>query len=843
MFLGGPLMSVAFANEGQTALEVGPGSAAAATTAPPIVFDGYVLDPRGEPAEGALVVSSAGGKAVVDAAGFYSLETRVPRDADRVQLTAVARGNEPLSASTSVEPFRSSGRVSVGTLVLSQGVNCRPRWLPTFGGAPGMDRPINALAVFDDGDGLALYAAGDFEQAGGLPVNMIAKWDGSNWSRLGGGLSGGNVNALAAHDDGGGEALYAAGTFTSADGTAVNRIARWDGSNWSAVGSGLDSTVFALAVYNDGGGEELYAGGSFLNAGGGPANRLAKWDGAGWSALGSGADAPVNALIVHDDGGGSALYAGGNFSDAGGTAASHIAKWDGASWSALGSGLDDRAYSLGVYDDGGGAALYVGGDFVNAGGVAASHIAKWDGTNWSALGAGISNRVQSMAVYDGGGGAELYVGGIFTMADGAPANKIARWNGASWSPVGSGLDNSGPSALLTFDPGGGTVLFAAGNSTVAGGAVARRIASWDGTNWSALGHGLFDDVEALIAFDDGSGDALYAAGDFVTAGGVAVNRIAEWDGTNWSALGGGLEFGRVRALAVFDDGLGDALYAAGSFTHAGGAGVGRIAKWDGSAWSGLGSGIDSESVYALQVYDDGGGDALYVGGSFSNAGGVAASRIARWDGSNWSALGTGMAGGDVLALAVYDDGGGAALYAGGSFTDAGGAAAARMAEWNGVSWSPLGTGVNDTVQALTLFDLGGGTRLYAAGRFTTAGGVNARRIARWNGSTWQSLNNNSGPGFTARALAVYDDGGGDALYIAGDFTSAGGNAANRLVKWDGTNWTALGRGTNASVHALAVYGDSLYAGGLFWTVYDSGDSFLGRWKCVPPSSRAEEPNQ
>ena len=49
---------------------------------------------------------------------------------------------------------------------------------------------------------------------------------------------------------------------------------------------------------------------------------------------------------------------------------------------------------------------------------------------------------------------------------------------------------------------------------------------------------------------------------------------------------------------------------------------------------------------------------VYVGGQFTTAGGVAASRIARWDGSSWSALGTGMDNQAVYALAVDSDGGG-----------------------------------------------------------------------------------------------------------------------------------------------------------------------------------------
>src|SRR5262245_50517305 len=102
-------------------------------------------------------------------------------------------------------------------------------------------------------------------------------------------------------------------------------------------------------------------------------------------------------------------------------------------------------------------------------------------------------------------------------------------------------------------------------------------------------------------------------------------------------------------------------------------------------------------VLCQAVFDDGSGPALYIGGEFTSAGGVPAAGIARWDGASWSVVGTGVSGTvlagtpvGVLALAVYDDGGGADLYAGGHFANAGGVAVSNIARWNGTSWSALG---------------------------------------------------------------------------------------------------------------------------------------------------------
>jgi hypothetical protein len=139
-------------------------------------------------------------------------------------------------------------------------------------------------------------------------------------------------------------------------------------------------------------------------------------------------------------------------------------------------------------------------------------------------------------------------------------------------------------------------------------------------------------------------------------------------------------------------------------------------------------------VLALTVYDDGGGPALYAGGHFTTAGGVAASHIARWDGSSWAALGSGM-NDSVHALTVYDDGGGPALYAGGYFTTAGGVAASHMARWDGSSWSPLGSGMNDSVAALTVHDDGGGPALYAGGYFSSCLDSADSYLAKWGCDT------------------------------------------------------------------------------------------------------------
>ena len=106
----------------------------------------------------------------------------------------------------------------------------------------------------------------------------------------------------------------------------------------------------------------------------------------------------------------------------------------------------------------------------------------------------------------------------------------------------------------------------------------------------------------------------------------------------------------------------------------------------------------------------------------------------------------------------------------------------------------------------------------AGGSFTDAGGnPNADWVARWNGISWQPLG--TGLNGSVRALAVAPN--GDVL-AGGLFTNAGSNpAADRVARWDGTAWQALGTGLNNDVLALALAPNGrLVAGGVFTAVGD-----------------------
>jgi len=355
---------------------------------------------------------------------------------------------------------------------------------------------------------------------------------------------------------------------------------------------------------------------------------------------------------------------------------------------------------------------------------------------------GIGGLVTEFALFDSGSGAgaQLYAAGQFGIAGGGGASNIARWNGAAWSAVGGGLINNWVSDLVAHDG----KLYAGGYFDSAAGAPgSAKVAFWDGTQWTGLNAQLeafSDSVWALESFDDdGRGADLYVGGNYFDIGGQGLDFIARWDGKAFSSIGGTIAGAGIPLivldLEIFDPGDGPRLIAGGRFATIGGVAASHIGAWNGSTWSSLGSGITGTQVITMEVFDDGSGPALFVGGTFTAAGGVPATRIAKWDGSTWSALGDGLSG-TVQGMAAYDDGSGEALYVVGNFTASGAMPLNHIARWDGRGWSAVGAGLNDNGFAAIRFDDGGGSggeSLFVGGAFVQAGGAAANGVAEYVG--------------------------------------------------------------------------------------------------------------
>lgn len=691
---------------------------------------------------------------------------------------------------------------------------------------------VSTLAVI----GTDVYVAGAFTAVSSgaqnaIAADHIAKWDtlGNMWAPLGSAVQNGvnnPVNALAVV---GGD-LFAGGGFTAVSSAtqaaiSANNIARWNpaGGAWSALGSaaqnGTNGNVNAFAVI----GADLFVGGAFGTVSSGPQNAIfassvVRWDTTAdvWFPLGSagqnGAGGTVNALAVR----GTDLYAGGFFTTVSsgaqsGISANSAARWDTAAgvWSPLGSatqnGANGTVYAIAVS----GADVYVGGVFTavsssSQSAVAVSRLAKWDTAAgaWSLLGSalqnGTNNRVNALAVSAG----NLHVGGSFSAAAGTYGTS----GFAKWSTGGS---------------------------------------VWTAAVPATPGDGIVGTVNAVLD----AGAVVYVGGSFSFAGSVPANNLAYWNKASrtWSALGSATQNGTngsVNALAM----IGADLFVGGAFTTASSGtqsaiSTSRVAKWDmiGSTWSPLGSAAQNGTggtVNALAVI----GTGLFVGGNFntvnsSTQSAISAKSIARWDAgaSIWTPLGSATQNGvfgQVKALAAD----GADLYAGGDFASAKSSTQANIqangvARWSttGNTWSTLGNGADGTVNAIAV----SGAKVFVGGVFfsvsdTPGPPISVKEIAQWNTTTntWSRLGSAAQNGVSHDVFCIFAN--GTDIYVGGQFGSVSSSAQNaisarQIAKWDSTAdvWSALGsatqNGANSAVLAIAVSGDTVYAGGTFAT--------------------------
>lgn len=713
-------------------------------------------------------------------------------------------------------------------------------WITTPGyHAPFRGSALDALAIYTPpGATVArVVVGGNLTMYQGTDLNHIAQWNGSSWLPMGSGMDS-NVYDLVVWNSPTGQVLVAGGLFRHAGGLQVNRLAAWNGSAWSAIGGGVVDSIGggwirAVTVWDpDGSGSQppnLVVAGSFSRAGTVEAQNIARWDGTTWRPFGIGLNSWVNALTVWDpDGSGPAfphLIAAGLFDTANNTIVNGIARWDGAGWRRLGDGLDTddhgfRAYpeALTTWDPDGigpqSARLVVVGDFSSASGVEAHGIASWNGTTWQGFGTHEWADFSAVSTWDPDGigptPTRLIVSGRNFDANGVELPTPAMWNGTTFDPLGTFAFTRWAYKFATWDPDGAgsqpirlvmSGLIWENLPTGAGLGVMQLV----GNEWTNFG--TSPQVFAAAAYSNrvvvGGVFEMLAADPNNANGTIDAWNLAAWDGAEVRSLGS--ISGTVRALKSYSTGSGvlraDNLTVAGTFGGAGGIMVNNIANYyerpqviNGSGWNAMGQGFNC-SVHALERFNS----ATYAGGCFTMSGTTSVNRVARFDGTNWQPLGTGITNGTVRALCSYNG----SLYAGGDFTVAGGITTGGLARWNGSAWSAVGGTFSGTVLALTVYN----NQLIIGGQF----GTSIPNIVLYNGTSFSGLGAGGANG-AVRALTVGSDG---LLYVGGDFTSVLGVAADRIARWNGSSWSAVRGGLNAPVHALATYRNEIHAGGTF----------------------------
>ena len=573
------------------------------------------------------------------------------------------------------------------------------RWFNVGTGSAAGSAPLNQLVYALESGSDGLYVGGSFTTASnGSPSNYIARWNGQQWSSLG---STSSLNSLVYSIKSGSDGLYAGGAFTNVNGTAsADYIAKWDGINWSSISGSLNGIVYTIISNSSG----LTIGGAFTNVNGtASADYIAKWNGVDWSAVPelqvnntvrtiiSGTSnfyiggqftaittsynksaniinytSSVQGNIYKDDLIKQKYFISSLLEYPLGSIAVYDIEQENIyniskNFNNTNNNLNNYIYSLFSGSDG----VYIGGNFVSASNnTATSHIAKWNGSSLSNLGTG-SVAGSTPIGYDNYGNSLIktilsssegvYAGGKFENAGGSSsADYIARWNGDRWFNVGTGtfgpsIDTSawGSSTIVNSITSGSDGLYIGGQFYMyaANGNGTTSLAKWDGRNWSRITVSAFSNILNVILSGT---DGLYAGGTFSSAGGLtAASYIAKWNGTSWTNLGSG-SFGQSPLQGQINSTYGvvpysflsnsNGLYVGGGFTKvANNTGSSGIALWNGSSWSNLGPGLNGP-VFSIVSNSSG----LYAGGKFSYTanGTTNLNNIAKWDGTEWTHLGS-----------------------------------------------------------------------------------------------------------------------------------------------------------------------------------------------------------
>lgn len=343
---------------------------------------------------------------------------------------------------------------------------------------------------------------------------------------------------------------------------------------------------------------------------------------------------------------------------------------------------------------------------------------------WQDVGGGTNNSSHGMLVWNG----QLVNLGSYNN----PCNRVSVWDGTNWSCLGGGV---GIVARAGCVWNGNLVVVGDFWNNFQPCTGCNGVAVWDGTSWTALDQGFNNDVLTCTVYN---GD-LIIGGDFTQANGVPLNRVVRWNTTTqtFESMGAVTDMDNdVRCMTVYDG----ELWVGGDFNNVGGNSPSDgVVKWDdaNSQWIGGNFGVDlvggvNETVRVLYVNPNDGN--LYMGGEFpelidGNAGVVDynMSGIALYDGSSWYPLGTGL---NEYCRAIHEYNGN--LIVGGYFTTAGGVACNKIAKWDGTNWSPMGqgfdgVGIDEYVKSATVWN----GIFFAGGAYTQAEGGLMNYIAQW----------------------------------------------------------------------------------------------------------------
>lgn len=245
----------------------------------------------------------------------------------------------------------------------------------------------------------------------------------------------------------------------------------------------------------------------------------------------------------------------------------------------------------------------------------------WDGATWVTLGSNIGGHAYDLLVDVDG--RLLVFGDLTVTSQSLPVSCLgASWTGLEWAPLQS--PGSGPAGFRE------AIIRSSGEILVGGRGLFRK----NGDILTRITPPSQSDVRvaSLVEMSDGR---VVVGGSFAEAGGVVLNNIAIVDGEEWLPLGGGFE-GFASDMVLDADG---SIVVGGGRRDGAANPIGQVARWRNGVWTSLTSDDTNGDVVELTTLADG---SILASGSFTRIDGVAARRVARFDGETWSPVGHGI---------------------------------------------------------------------------------------------------------------------------------------------------------------------------------------------------------
>ncbi len=344
---------------------------------------------------------------------------------------------------------------------------------------------------------------------------------------------------------------FAVGQATNRKGVGVNEALRWNGMMWALTATprpNADSTTLNGITCVSASG--CFAVGYYFNNTAATLNEALRWNGTEWSLIGT-PDPGGTASLRHQNQlkgvacvSVSDCFAAGNYTGTAGATLNEVLRWNGTKWSLMptpdpsgttGKGVDNELNGISCVSA---SDCFAVGQYVNRMGASVNEALGWNGTKWSLIptpdpsgtshgsdvnwlnGVACASAKRCSAVgYSGG------------------RNEALRWNGTRWSLTPT-PDPSGSGNFLLG------VACASGDCVAVGWYYHRtgelnEALRWHAKRWSLTStpdpSGTPNASNSLTGVACSSSTECFAVGTyFKDTAGTFVNQILRWNGTNWS---------------------------------------------------------------------------------------------------------------------------------------------------------------------------------------------------------------------------------------------------------------------------------------------------------------------